>query len=63
MLEALEDLNLAALLSGGPGWTDMQRTMRHDQEGAFRLLNYGLAVRGLEALPAPGSSGGSKKER
>ncbi|QPN65867.1 hypothetical protein [Synechococcus sp. CBW1006] len=30
----------------------MQRSLRHDHEGAFRLLYYGLALRGLEALPA-----------
>jgi len=52
-LAALPELNLAALLPGGPGWTDVQRCLRHDPEGAFRLLYYGLALRGLEALPAP----------
>jgi GT2 family glycosyltransferase len=52
-LSALPDLDLAALLPGGPGWSDVQRSLRHDPEGAFRLLYYGLALRGLEALPAP----------
>jgi GT2 family glycosyltransferase len=52
-LGALPELDLAALLPGGPGWTDVQRSLRHDPEGAFRLLYYGLALRGLEALPAP----------
>lgn len=52
-LSALPDLDMAALLPGGPGWTDVQRSLRHDPEGAFRLLYYGLALRGLEALPAP----------
>ena len=51
-LSALPDLDMAALLPGGPGWTDVQRSLRHDPEGAFRLLYYGLALRGLEALPA-----------
>lgn len=31
----------------------MQRSLRHDPEGAFRLPYHGLALRGLEALPAP----------
>ena len=31
----------------------MQRSLRHDPEAAFRLLYYGLALRGLEALPPP----------
>ena len=31
----------------------MQRSLRHDPEAAFRLLYYGLARRGLEALPPP----------
>jgi GT2 family glycosyltransferase len=52
-LSALPDLDLAALLPGGPGWTNVQRSLRHDPEGAFRLLYYGLALRGLETLPAP----------
>jgi hypothetical protein len=52
-LAALPGLNLAALLPGGPGWMDVQRCLRHDPEGAFRLLYYGLALRGLEAQPAP----------
>lgn len=52
-LGALPELDLAALQPGGPGWTDVQRSLRHDPEGAFRLLYYGLALRGLEALPAP----------
>ena len=52
-LSALPDLDMAALLPGGPGWSDVQRNLRHDPEGAFRLLYYGLALRGLEALPAP----------
>ncbi|MCP9827921.1 glycosyltransferase [Synechococcus sp. L2F] len=52
-LAALADLDMAALLPGGPGWADVQRCLRHDPEGAFRLLYYGLALRGLEALPAP----------
>lgn len=52
-LADLPDLDLAALLPGGPGWTDVQRSLRHDPEGAFRLLYYGLALRGLEGLPAP----------
>lgn len=52
-LGALPDLDLAALLPGGPGWSEVQRSLRHDPEGAFRLLYYGLALRGLEALPAP----------
>jgi len=52
-LAALPELNLAALLPGGPGWMDVQRCLRHDPEGAFRLLYYGLALQGLEALPAP----------
>lgn len=50
---ALADLDMAALLPGGPGWADVQRCLRHDPESAFRLLYYGLALRGLEALPAP----------
>ena len=41
--------DLAALLPGGPGWSDVQRSLRHDPEGAFRLLYYGLALRGLVA--------------
>ena len=45
----LPELDLAALLPGGPGWSDVQRSLRHDPEGAFRLLYYGLALRGLEA--------------
>jgi GT2 family glycosyltransferase len=52
-LGALPDLDMAALLPGGPGWTEVQRSLRHDPEGAFRLLYYGLALRGLEALSAP----------
>jgi GT2 family glycosyltransferase len=52
-LAALPELDLAALVPGGPGWADVQRSLRHDPEGAFRLLYYGLALRGLEALPAP----------
>ena len=32
---------------------DVQRCLRHVPEGAFRLLYYGLALRGLEELPAP----------
>ena len=52
-LAAIEGLNLAELLPGGPGWADVQRCLRHDPEGAFRTLYYGLALRGLEALPAP----------
>lgn len=52
-LGALPELDMAALLPGGPGWSDVQRSLRHDPEGAFRLLYYGLALRGLEALPAP----------
>jgi GT2 family glycosyltransferase len=52
-LGALPDLDMAALLPGGPGWADVQCSLRHDPEGAFRLLYYGLALRGLEALPAP----------
>lgn len=52
-LRDLPELDLAALLPGGPGWTDVQRCLRHDPEGAFRLLYYGLALRGLEPLPAP----------
>jgi GT2 family glycosyltransferase len=52
-LAALADLDMAALLPGGPGWADVQRCLRHDPEGAFRLLYYGLALRGLEALPPP----------
>jgi len=52
-LAAIEGLNLAKLLPGGPGWGDVQRCLRHDPEGAFRLLDYGLALRGLEALLAP----------
>ncbi|MFM7550225.1 MAG: glycosyltransferase family 2 protein, partial [Cyanobacteriota bacterium] len=47
------ELDMAALLPGGPGWADVQRSLRHDPEGAFRLLYYGLALRGLEALPTP----------
>jgi cellulose synthase/poly-beta-1,6-N-acetylglucosamine synthase-like glycosyltransferase len=31
----------------------VQRSLRHDPEGAFRLPYYGLALRGLETLPAP----------
>ena len=50
---AIEGLNLAELLPGGPGWADVQRCLRHDPEGAFRTLYYALALRGLEALPAP----------
>ena len=41
--------DLAAL----PGLMDVQRCLRHVPEGAFRLLYYGLALRGLEELPAP----------
>ena len=52
-LAAIEGLDLAGLLPGGPGWADVQRCLRHDPEGAFRCLYYGLALRGLEALPAP----------
>ncbi|MCP9817461.1 glycosyltransferase [Synechococcus sp. GreenBA-s] len=52
-LGALPELDMADLLPGGPGWADVQRCLRHDPEGAFRLLYYGLALRGLEALPAP----------
>jgi GT2 family glycosyltransferase len=52
-LQAIPELDLPALLPGGPGWADVQRSLRHDPEGAFRLLYYGLALRGLEALPAP----------
>jgi GT2 family glycosyltransferase len=52
-LAALADLDMAALLPGGPGWANVQRCLRHDPEGAFRLLYYGLALRGLEELPAP----------
>ncbi len=52
-LAALPELNLAALLPGGRGWMDVQRSLRHDPEAAFRLLYYGLALRGLEALPPP----------
>lgn len=52
-LVANKGLDLAALLPGGPGWTDVQHSLRHDPEGAFRLLYYGLALRGLEALPPP----------
>ncbi len=52
-LAALADLDMAALLPGGPGWADVQHCLRHDPEGAFRLLYYGLALRGLEALPPP----------
>lgn len=52
-LDALADLDMAALLPGGPGWASVQRCLRHDPEGAFRLLYYGLALRGLEGLPAP----------
>ena len=51
--DSLPELDMAALLPGGPGWNDVQRSLRHDPEGAFRLLYYGLALRGLEALPAP----------
>ena len=52
-LAALPELDMAALLPGGPDWSDVQGSLRHDPEGAFRLLDYGLALRGLEALPAP----------
>jgi len=52
-LEMLDGLNLAKLLPGGPGWADVQRSLRHDPESTFRLLYYSLALRGLEALPAP----------
>jgi hypothetical protein len=52
-LAALPELDMAALLPNGPGWSNVQRNLRHDPEGAFRLLYYGLALRGLEALPAP----------
>jgi GT2 family glycosyltransferase len=31
----------------------VQSNLKHDPEGAFRLLYYGLALRGLESLPAP----------
>lgn len=65
-LAAIEDLNLAELLPGGPGWADVQRCLRHDPEGAFRTLYYALALRGLEALPAPeqlvASDGGEKPQ-
>lgn len=52
-LAAMPELEMAALLPGGPGWSDVQRSLRLDPEGAFRLLYYGLALRGLEALPPP----------
>lgn len=52
-LEALEGFELATLLPGGPGWVDVQRCLRYDPEGAFRILYYSLALRGLEALLAP----------
>jgi hypothetical protein len=52
-LEMVDGLNLAELLPGGPGWGDVQHCLRHDPDGAFRILYYGLALRGLEALPAP----------
>jgi len=52
-LVMLDGLNLAELLPGGPGWGDVQRCLRHDPDGAFRILYYGLALRGLDALPAP----------
>jgi hypothetical protein len=29
-LDALPDLDMAALLPGGPGWMDVQRSLRHD---------------------------------
>ena len=32
-LSVLPDLDLAALLPGGPGWTDVQRSLKHDPEG------------------------------
>jgi len=51
-LAALPELDMAALLPGGPGWSDVQPSLVHDPEGAFRLLYHGLALRGLEALPA-----------
>jgi hypothetical protein len=41
--------DLAALLPGGPGWSDVQRSLRHDPEGVFRLLYYGLAPAQLVA--------------
>ena len=41
---------MAALLPGAPGWSDVQRSLRHHPEGAVRLLYYGLALRGLEAM-------------
>ena len=31
----------------------MQRCLHHDPEEVFRTLYYALALRGLEALPAP----------
>ena len=52
-LEGVDGLNLAELLPGGPGWAAVQACLRHDPEGAFRTLYYGLALRGLEALPPP----------
>lgn len=52
-LGTLPQLDLAALVPGGPGWGDVQRCLCHDPEGAFRVLYYGLALRGLEPLPAP----------
>jgi hypothetical protein len=48
--KALPDLDMAALLPGAPGWSDVQRSLRHHPEGAVRLLYYGLALRGLEAM-------------
>lgn len=49
-LGALPELDMAALLPGGPGWSDVQRSLRHDPEGAFRLLYHGLALRSLVAM-------------
>ena len=37
-LAALPELNLAALLPGGPGWTDVQRCLRHDPEEVFASI-------------------------
>ena len=55
-LAALPELDMAALLPGGPGWSDVQRSLRHDPEGAFRLLYYGLVLPAPAQLVAPDSA-------
>jgi hypothetical protein len=48
----LPDLDLAALLPGGPGWTDVQRSLKHDPEGPSGCCATDWRCGGLESLPA-----------